>query len=436
VKAREKAASLGLGVLLALQGGGTFAEARQVTVDAKVLEQLQQLVQEQQKQLDRLQKQVDAFQQTAVAAQAQAQEAKTVAEEVKTSTQAAKTVISGSERVRLAISGQVDRAINVADDGKETDVYFVDNNSSTSRVRFVGTAGLNEDMTLGSKIEVSLAPNLSTKVNQKNQSDSSDNDLVDERVAEVYLQSRQYGTLTLGKGSTASDYTAEVDLSGTDVVLYSDYTNIAGGLLFRESASGELTDIKLSDAFKNFDGLSRQSRLRYDTPMFYGFSLAGSVISDSRWDAVLRWNGSGYGFKMAAAAAVDYINTDNADYQYDGSFSVLHTDTGLNFTFSAGTQDAATGDSPYGLYGKLGWQSQFCPLGTTSFGVDYGHTENLPVGEDGDEGDTFGLAVVQSFADYGTEVFLQFRQYSLDRAARYDKVDDINVGTIGARVKF
>lgn len=427
------AAIAGLGALLIVQGGTPGdAGAKQVMVDAKVLEQLQKLVQDQQQQLNRLQQQVDQFEHTAMQAQTQAQEAKTVAEEAKTSSQASagKTVLSGSERVKLAISGQVNRAVNVVDDGDETDFYFVDNGASNSRIRFVGSAALTEDVTLGSKLEIALAPNYSGDVNQNSQESG---DFFDERVAELTLASKQYGTLSAGKGSTASDGTAEVDLSGTDVIQYASVGDIAGGMLFRESTSDLLTATKVSKAFNDYDGLSRKSRLRYDLPTWYGLGLSTSMISDSRWDAALRYNGAGYGLKFGAAAAVAYINTAAADYQYDGSLSVLHEDTGLNFTFSAGTQDLDNGDDPYNVWGKLGWQTQFCPLGKTSFGIDYGYSENLT--GDGDEGDTFGVAVVQSFAEYGSELYLQFRQYSLDRDSGAD-VDDINVGSVGARVKF
>ncbi|WP_459944226.1 porin [Desulfocastanea catecholica] len=411
-----------------------LAEGKQVMVDAQVLEQLQQMLVDQQKQLHKLQKQVDEFQQTATAAQTQAEEAKTVAEEAKSTVQTTvgkgPIVSSGQERVKLAVSGQINRAVNVVDDGDETDVYFVDNANSNSRLRFVGTALVDDDLTLGSKFEIAFAPNYSGDVSQK---DQESGDFFDERVAELFLLSKRYGALYLGKGSTASDGTAEVDLSGTDVVQYASYADIAGGMKFRDSADDALTGITVSDAFNDFDGLSRKTRLRYDLPTFYGFGLAGSVITDSRWDTALRWSGSGYGFKAGAAAAVVYINTADADYQYDGSLSVLHEDTGLNFTFSAGTKDSDMNDDPYNVWGKLGWQTTFFSVGKTSFGVDYGISENLPA--DGDEGYSIGLAMVQSFADYGTELYFQFRQYSLDRDASAD-VEDINVGTIGARVKF
>ena len=409
-------------------------EAKEVMVDVQVLENLQQLLADQQKQLQKLQKQVDEFQQTATAAQTQAQEAKAVAEEAKSTVQttAGKGAIvsSGQERVKLTVSGQVNKAVNVIDDGDETDAYFIDNGASNSRLRLIGTALVNEDLTLGSKLEVAVAPNSSADVNQETE-DSGD--FFDQRVAEIFLLSKQYGELYLGKGSTASDGTAEVDLSGTDVIQYASYADIAAGMIFRDSAYDALTGPTVSQAFNDFDGLSRKSRLRYDLPTVYGFGLAGSVITDNKWDAALRWSGSGYGFKAGAAAAAAYINAADADYQYDGSLSVLHEDTGLNFTFSAGTKDSETKDDPYSVYGKLGWQTTFFSVGKTSFGVDYGISENVNL--DGDEGSSIGLAMVQSFADYGTELYFQFRQYSLDRDASAD-VEDINVGTIGARVKF
>src|SRR5262245_13658685 len=40
--------------------------------------------------------------------------------------------------IRLDVAGQINPAINVAGDGKETRAYFVDNDTTTSRIRFAG----------------------------------------------------------------------------------------------------------------------------------------------------------------------------------------------------------------------------------------------------------------------------------------------------------
>ena len=83
------------------------------------------------------------------------------------------TVTSGNDQIKLAISGQINRAINFANDGRSTKYYNVDNDVSNSRVRFVGTGEVTEDLTIGTKIEVAIAPNKSSQVSQ-DQEDSGD----------------------------------------------------------------------------------------------------------------------------------------------------------------------------------------------------------------------------------------------------------------------
>ena len=402
------------------------------TVDSETVERLDRLIKEQQQQLESLQQQVNELKKTATQAQTEAKEAKSVAEEAKTTVQAPleKVVTSGHERVKLAISGQVHRAVNVSEDGKNTKAYFVDSDASNTRVRFVGTAKASDDLTAGTRIEVAIAPNESSEVSQDNEESG---DFFDQRWAEVSLHSKRFGKLSLGKGDTASNNSAEVDLSKTDIVQYSSIADVAGGLLFRQTNGDTLTGVSVSDAFSNLDGLSRRSRVRYDTPTFYGFHLATSLVSDQRYDASLWWGGQGYGFKAAGAAAFAYPNQDDTDFQYDGSFSLLHEDTGLNLTLSAGLRERDNQGDQENFYAKVGWLTRFFSLGETGFGVDYTRSLNLPTGRD--EGYSVGAAAVQHFEDYGTEIYLQYRHHSLERDVA-PSVQDINVGTIGARVKF
>ncbi|MGD2014502.1 MAG: hypothetical protein PVG84_12180, partial [Desulfobacterales bacterium] len=77
--------------------------------------------------------------------------------------------------------------------------------------------------------------------------------------------------------------------------------------------------------------------------------------------------------------------------------------------------------------------TRFFSVGQTGFGVDYTRSLNLPTGRD--EGHSVGLAAVQQFEDFGTELYLGYRLYSLDRDVE-PSVEDMNVGTVGARVKF
>jgi Skp family chaperone for outer membrane proteins len=440
MKRKQRAIYILLGLLLAVQMVFVSpASAQQGTADAKTVERLERMIEEQQQQLESMRRELNQLKQTAAEAQTKAAEAKSEASQATTAVQETigkkdefRNLVSSSPgKIKLAISGQVNRAVNIIDDGKNTDAYFVDNDASNSRVRFIGTAKASDDLTVGSRIEVAFAPNDSSQVNQ-NTEDSGN--FFDERWVEVSLTSKRFGKVSLGKGDSASNNTAEVDLSKTDVVQYASIADIAGGMLFRQtSGDNRLTTVKVSDAFKDLDGLSRKDRLRYDTPTFYGFSLAGSLISDQRWDASLWWGGQGLGFKAAGAAAIADPNQDNTNYQYDGSFSLLHEATGLNLTLSAGLLDYDGRNAGTNLWGKLGWLTRFFPVGQTAFAVDYDRSTNFPTGTD--KGYSVGGAVVQQFDDYGTELYVQYRLYSLDRDVE-PSVENMNVGTIGARVKF
>jgi predicted porin len=416
--------------------------------DAAKVQELQRVIEAQQKQMEAQQKQLDAQRQLlqdlqkqmeSLAKDADKEEAPVAAEKPAAKPAAASTkappdkkvvTSGGGERVKLAISGQVNRAVNIVDDGKSTDAYFVDNDNSESRVRFVGTARATDDLTIGSKIELSIAPNKAGEVDQNNQ---ETNNVFDQRWTEVSLDSKRFGKLSLGKGATASYGSAAVDLSGTGVISYATIADTAGGMLFRQTSDDSLTDVRIGQAFNSFDGLNRRNRVRYDTPAFYGFHLAGSLVSDDRYDAALYWGGQGYGFKAAGAAAFADPNEDDADFQYDGSFSLLHESTGLNLTLSAGWLERDDQGDAQNLYGKLGWLRRFFSFGETAFGVDYTQSMNLPTGRD--KGYSIGAAAVQQFEEFGTEIYLLYRLHSLDRDLE-PSVQDINVGSIGARVKF
>lgn len=428
--------------------GTVTANAQTVSLEAELLLQLQETINQQQEQLGKqsaqiqaqadtlkaVQKQLDDLTQERAGAQTQAAQAISTAPQSATISQKGSpspTVAATQERVKLAISGQVNRAVNVINDGSGADVYFVDSNISNSRVRFVGTAMVNDDATLGSRIEVAIAPDESSQISQNVQTSG---DLFNQRWAEVFLNSKRYGLVSLGKGDTASNNTAEVDLSRTDIVQNSSIADISSGMLFRESAGNQtLTAIKLANTFNNRDGLTRQSRLRYDTPRWAGFTLAGSLITDERADAALFWGGQGYGFKAAAAVAI--ANPQLADYglQEDGSFSLLHSNSGLSFTLATGVLDSDQQMDVTNLFTKLGWAITPFDCGSTAFGVAYTRSANLPA--ENDIGTSASVAVVQSFDKFGTELYLQYRRYLLDRNSGPD-VEGMDVGTIGTRIKF
>lgn len=344
-------------------------------------------------------------------------------------------VESGGSGLRLSISGQVNRGILVGDDGEDTNVFFVDNDNSSTRLRFVGEADVSEDFTVGTNIEVEMESNSTASVNQ-NEQDTGTVSFKDRKL-EIYAEHVQFGKGWLGQGSTASDGTSEVDLSGTTVIGYSSVVDMAGGLLFRER-DGELSDVNIGSVFSNFDGLGRQDRIRYDSPKLAGFQLSTSAIADQRYDFAARYAAKFKAVTLAAAAAYarDQPNSRN---QFNGSVSaLLGEDTGLfegvSLTFASGLRDSDdTGrDNATFLYGKLGYEIAPFSWGSTAFGLDYERASN--VAQNGDKADSVGLFGVQEVSAISTDLYLGYRWHQLRRDAV--NFDNINAVLTGARVKF
>ncbi|MCG8691697.1 MAG: hypothetical protein MI806_10855, partial [Minwuiales bacterium] len=78
-------------------------------------------------------------------------------------------VSKGVGNVQLRISGQVNRALNVVNDGDTTELFNVDNDNSSSRVRFQGRAGVTDDLQLGTNFEVQFESNSTADVSQENE---------------------------------------------------------------------------------------------------------------------------------------------------------------------------------------------------------------------------------------------------------------------------
>jgi hypothetical protein len=252
---------------------------------------------------------------------------------------------------------------------------------------------------------------------------------------DLWVDAKAFGKFSLGYGSTASDGTSEMDLSGTGVIGYSSIADMAGGQLFFDKATGILSDTPINAAYSNMDGLGREERIRYDSPSFNGFVGSTSYIADGGGDFAVRYTAQMDAFKLAAAAA--YANpggsSDFIDDQLAGSVSVLH-DSGFNGTFAMGTRDqkgAGVNDAGF-FYAKFGYQGRWCPMGVTSLSADFGRFSDFDV--NGDDADTFGLQMVQDLQKWGSEAYLGYRFHKLDRnGADYD---NINAVMTGMRVKF
>jgi len=327
------------------------------------------------------------------------------------------------------LSGQVNQLIMWADNGEDNDIFIGDNENSSTRFRFTGSEEFN-GVTAGIRIEFDVERNLSSTFDIPNRGDGAFR-LLDRWLDATF--SGTFGKVSLGKGSGAADGTAEADLSGTSVITYSGVNDTAGGFTFIDKTTHLSSGITVGDTRSNFDGLSRNSRLRYDTPKFAGFSLAGSFTNGNAWE-VSGWYTAEFDSLGKLVAAVGYVDTNDRGAigseftQWDGSLSWL-APFGFNITLSVGQRDpeapgSATADNGYA---KVGWK--FGSIHAIS--VEYGLTKDLDLKSD--ESSNYGIAYVIN-PWKGVELYAAGRLYELDR--RGVNLEDIIQVMAGTRIKF
>jgi hypothetical protein len=351
--------------------------------------------------------------------------------------------------VSVALYGQFNKSVQWADDGASGDrIAITDNDVSSTRWGLVIGAPINPNFSFGARLEVELQSNDSNNLTLN--SGGGDNNFGQsnfcERIAEVTLNHKQFGTVSLGQGPTASDGTAEVDLSGTTVVALaanSTLTNLGAVRFTQDTAGHVVSGVQVNSAFNNLDGLSRQDRIRYDTPTIAGFRLSGSFISGGAADVGLIFGRKFGAFQVAAAAS--YFNTNSTstvnDDGWAGSASVLH-DSGINVSIAGGKQNTKSGlgrPDPDYIHGKIGYVARIFGVGPTSFAVDYSAHDDFAQANGianitRSDGDSVGVTAVQMFSATGTEAYVSWRRWTFDSANT--NYNDVNTVIGGVRVKF
>lgn len=421
---------LGAGTTMTALVAATTGPALAQTTDQEVrelrreVERMRGLIEEQQRQIRELQERTRQTTEDAALARSTAEDAKRQVGDAAEQP----LITSTSSRVKVAVSGQVNRLLNFAADGRSPKFYFVDNNISVSRLRVDAEGQVSDDFSVGSTIELAISPNNSAEVSQVDEEGTQRDEF---RKVEALFKSEAYGDIAFGRGDPATKDITRIDLSGTDVLAYANSGDPVGGLLFRTDDE-DLSDTAVGDAFTDFDS-GRQNRIRYDTPKLGGAFASISGSADQRWGAAVRWAGTGYGLRAAGGVGVQDPSDQDVNAVFGGSASALHEATGLNLTVASAYQDADEGGSGQLYYVKGGWQHDFFTWGTSAFSLDYGRNVNAPASDS--DGQTVGLVALQAIARYGTELFAGLRFYDLDEADGAD-LETIYVATVGTRVKF
>jgi predicted porin len=329
------------------------------------------------------------------------------------------------QALEVKLSGQVNRAVMWADNGEDSSILNVDNDNSSTRFRLTGSEELNDFVTVGVVWENEFQSNDSSKVDV-GQDDDGDSEFNDRKLEAYFVV--PYGKISIGQGDGAANGTSEEDLSGTSVIMYAGVNDTAGSINFRDDDDTPIATV--GSTRSNFDGLSRNDRVRYDTPSFGGATLSASFTNGDAYELAARYAADFDGLGKITTA-IGFANTnDRSDPEYTqigGSISWLHT-SGINLTVSSGTRDIDdTSRDPVNYYGKLGYKFDIHAIA-----IEYGMTEDLS--QEDDESSNYGVAyVMKPWA--GVEFYGTYRAYSLDRD-NTSNIDDIRQVMLGTRVKF
>lgn len=339
--------------------------------------------------------------------------------------------------MNLVVSGHINRAIVFTDNGTESGITHVTSNFSRTRVRWIGTGKINDDLSVKTHIELGHQSSIGTAQDIQDNADAAGAEgVLDERHIEFQVTSKSLGKIYMGQGISGSESTSEVDLSGTAIAsLNGNHELIGGGNTFQRNNTGAGFGT-VGANFNNLDGLGRRDRLRYDTPTFAGFQITASHGNEDAWDVALRYGGSFGGVKVKAAIAHWDTESANGRSGINGSASVL-LPFGLSLTAGFGDQDDdrfnSFADDTKWRYGKIGYRFKGIELGETRLYLEY--SENDDVAAANREATEWGVGVVQILEPLGAELYLMYTNWDLDVQGAADP-DDIDQVAIGARFKF
>jgi len=399
-------------------------------LDSDLLHELKRMIEQQQAQIDQQAAEIAALKEQlggnteAIAVKADKEDTEDLD----------KVVYSSFANVNVSLYGQFNPAALYVNNGDSSKLYVVDNVHSQSRLGLRARVDTASGWQVGGRFEFGISGNASTDVNNW-YTESASEEFFKLRWAEISFTSDSYGKFSLGKGDSASNSTAEIDMSGTAVAMQDKTLWMASGTLWYDGSSDILSELEVKEIYNGFDGLSRTDRIRYDTPEFGGFSLAGSYSSGDAFDGSVWYSREFSGTRVAAALGV--ANPGDimvgTDLLYTGSASMLFP-LGISATFSGSNmekQEEGLDDATV-WWAKLGYKTSFYEGATTAFSLDYGESENISVNDE--KGSTWALAVVHDIRDWGTEFYAIYRRYMTD-SERGD-FDDVNSVMAGARLRF
>jgi hypothetical protein len=385
----------------------------------------------------------------------------------------------GNRKVSVTISGYIAQELTFWNDGGESNAYIHGlGPTQTSHFKINGQATIAPGWTAGYLMRIQdLEANAfgrdgAAAMNQLSDDFSSG---LNVQMSFWYLQSKDLGKLSVGKmahaGKSAAMFT---DQSGTQTI--DNYTFLAGFPQFVIRSEGDLSPSGLTWGQLAFcywqavplggdcNGIVMEG-VRYDTPVWNGFTFAVSWGEDDFWEFAGRYAGEIGGFKLALGGAYTTnsdefatgpavsVQKDTENFQAGGY--IQHLGSGLFAHAAYGYEDnnhtlllnGTTAKEGEHWYLKAGIRQKWTPLGHTVVYGDYAEYLDqlgpaaLALGADHSTLTRYGGGIAQEIDAAAMMVYLKYQRYEADvsgaaLAATVRGLDDIDFLSMGGLINF
>jgi len=387
----------------------------------------------------------------------------------------------GNRKVSLTVTGWVNEAVFLWDDGTENNAYVGTNSLEQSRVKFTGEAQIAPGYSAGYTLEIGVQGAASNKFDQTTPNPSSSANQLTVRKSNWWLKSKDFGKVTVGLEGTATYHLLD-DADGVNTRNYSDAqaAAVAQGSFFLRSGGAGVggaigSGLRWSDILRGVDNGTegqngRRNIVRYDSPTIAGFTLTASWGEDDQAGASLTYKNTWGDFNILAKGGWEHSSDENltgcapfsatgatredCDW-WGGAATIQHAPTGLyayggfGQTIDHGVNeidpDAEGTSSMWFIQGGI--EQKWIALGKTTVFGEYRHDD---VGSrtnksfDGGyvhDGDInfWGAGVVQNIENAAMDLYVIYRHADGDLTNSIDTTADLDAFDVvitGARIQF